>query len=128
MTDRVFEQLAEALNRLPNGFPRTESGVEIRILKKIFPPEQAALACQLTGEFEPVDGIAQRTGQPAEEVSRRLFKMVRAGMVWLDRLDGQVCFRLAPFAIPTRPPTGRTSGTSRAIRLRRTGRSRFTPC
>ena len=99
MTDSVFEQLAEALNRLPNGFPRTESGVEIRILKKIFPPEQAALACQLTGKFEPVDAIAQRAGQPAGEVSRLLFKMVRSGMVWLDKPDGQVCFRLAPFVV-----------------------------
>ena len=32
MTESAFEQLAEALNRLPNGFPRTKSGVEIRIL------------------------------------------------------------------------------------------------
>ena len=99
MTNDVFELLAEALNRLPNGFPRTESGVEIRILKKIFPPEQAALACQLTGKFEPVDAIARRAGQPAGEVGRLLFKMVREGMVWLDRPDGQACFRLAPFVV-----------------------------
>ena len=99
MTDSVFEQLAEALDRLPNGFPRTKSGVEIRILKKIFPPEQAALACQLTGKFETVEAIARRAGRPADEVSRLLFKMVRGGMVWLDRLDGQVCFRLAPFVV-----------------------------
>ena len=99
MNENVFEQLAEALNRLPNGFPRTESGVEIRILKKIFPPEQAALACHLTGKFEPADTIARRAGQPVGEVDRLLFKMVRGGMVWLDRPDGQVCFRLAPFVV-----------------------------
>ena len=99
MTESAFEQLAEALNRLPNGFPRTKSGVEIRILKKIFPPEQAALACQLTGKFEPVDAIAQRAGKPSDEISRQLFKMTRSGMVWLDRVDGQVCFRLAPFVV-----------------------------
>jgi Na+-translocating ferredoxin:NAD+ oxidoreductase subunit B len=93
MTESVFEKLAEALDRLPNGFPRTESGVEIRILKKIFSPEQAALACQLTGAFDPVDEIARRAGQPAGEVSRQLFKMVRGGMVWIDKQDKQVCFR-----------------------------------
>ncbi len=99
MTDSVFEKLAEALNCLPNGFPRTESGVEIRILKKIFPPEQAALACQLTGKFEAVEAIANRAGQPSGEVSRLLFKMARGGMVWLDKQAGQVCFRLAPFVV-----------------------------
>jgi len=93
MTDDVFERLAEALDRLPNGFPRTDSGVEIRILQKIFSPEEAALASQLTGRLESVDEIARRTGQPAGEVSRQLFKMVRRGMVWLDKQDTKAYLR-----------------------------------
>ena len=99
MTDDSFEQLAGALDRLPNGFPRTDSGVELRILKKIFSPEQAALACRLTGRFESVDEIAGRAGLPVADVSRQLFKMVRCGMVWLDKQDGKACFRLAPFVV-----------------------------
>ena len=99
MTNDVFGRLAEALDQLPNGFPRTDSGVEIRILKKIFSPEEAALASQLTGRLEPVDEIAHRTGRPAGEVSRQLFKMVRRGMLWLDKQDGKACFRLAPFVV-----------------------------
>ena len=35
ITDNVYEQLADQLNALPNGFPRTASGVEIRLLKKM---------------------------------------------------------------------------------------------
>jgi len=35
-TNAVYEQLALALDRLPNGFPRTGSGVEIQILEQIF--------------------------------------------------------------------------------------------
>ena len=75
------------------------SQVEIRILQKIFSPEEAALASQLTGALEPVDGIARRAGLPAGEVSKRLFKMVRRGLVWLDKQDGKACFRLAPFVV-----------------------------
>jgi len=48
MTNDVYEQLVDALDRLPNGFPRTASGVEIAILRKIFTPEEASLACQLS--------------------------------------------------------------------------------
>ncbi|HVM72264.1 MAG TPA: 4Fe-4S binding protein [Anaerolineales bacterium] len=99
MPDDDYVRLAEALDRLPNGFPRTGSGLEIRILQKIFTPGQAALACHLTGTFEPVEAIALRAEQPAAEASRLLFKMVRAGMVWLDRQDRQACFRLAPFVV-----------------------------
>ncbi len=99
MSSTVFEQLAGALDRLPNGFPRTNSQVEIRILQKIFSPEEAALASQLTGSLESVDEIARRARLPAGEVSKRLFKMVRRGMVWLDKQDGEACFRLAPFVV-----------------------------
>ena len=97
--NNIFEQLAAALDRLPNGFPRTASGVEIRILQKIFSPEEAALAAQLTGTLEPVDGIARRAGLPSGDVSKSLFKMVRRGMVWLEKQDGKACFRLAPFVV-----------------------------
>jgi Na+-translocating ferredoxin:NAD+ oxidoreductase RNF subunit RnfB len=99
MTDDVFARLAEAMDQLPNGFPRTASGVEIRILQKIFSPEEAALASQLTWMPEPVDEIARRTGLPTATVSKRLFKMVRRGMVWIDKQDGKACFRLAPFVV-----------------------------
>ena len=99
MTDAVFEQLADALDRLPNGFPRTDSQVEIRILQKIFSPEEAALGSQLSGSPEPVDEIAGRVGLPVGEVSKRLFKLVRRGMVWLEKQDGKACFRLAPFVV-----------------------------
>ncbi len=99
MKEHVFEKLAEALDRLPNGFPRTASAVEIRILKKIFSPEEAALACQLTGTMESVAAVAERAGLPVSETSRRLFKLVRRGMVWMDKQEGQACFRLAPFVV-----------------------------
>ena len=43
-----YEQLADKLNRIPNGFPRTQSGVELRLLAKLFSEEDAALACSLS--------------------------------------------------------------------------------
>ena len=49
MTDEIYSRLADALDRLPNGFPRTTSNVELRILRKIFPPEDAELASHLNG-------------------------------------------------------------------------------
>jgi electron transport complex protein RnfB len=98
-SSRPYERLADALDRLPNGFPRTESGLEIRILKRICSPEEAALAGLLTGAPEPVEVIAARAGDPPGEVSRALFKLVRRGFVWLDKRDGEVRFRLAPFLV-----------------------------
>ncbi|MHA1885119.1 MAG: hypothetical protein ACW96S_08715 [Promethearchaeota archaeon] len=36
LTDDIYRVLQQALDKLPIGFPETESGVEIRILKHIF--------------------------------------------------------------------------------------------
>lgn len=97
--DDVYEHLADALNRLPNGFPRTATGVELRILQKIFAPEEAALAAQLTGQMEPVDSIAARVGLPEEAVLQALKAMARRGLVWGDKHEGKRRFRLAPFVV-----------------------------
>jgi ferredoxin len=99
MVSDVYEQLADALDRLPNGFPRTASKVEIAILKKIFSPEQASLACQLSGHREPLDTIAKRVGLPVEEAGARLGRMAQSGLVWFDQETGKPRFRLAPFIV-----------------------------
>jgi len=56
MYKETYHKLASALDKLPNGFPRTESGVEIEILKRIFNPNEAEIASLLTKEY----GIQQR--------------------------------------------------------------------
>lgn len=99
MTTNAYAQLAAALDRLPNGFPRTPAGTEILILKKLLSPEEAALAAQLTGTMEPVEEIAARLGRPAGEVRTQLMDLVRRGAAWLDKEGGKLRFRLAPFIV-----------------------------
>ena len=41
---QIYRDLQIHLDKLPIGFPPTESGVEIRILKHLFTPEEAKLA------------------------------------------------------------------------------------
>ena len=44
MSEDVYRELAQRLDAIPNGFPATESGAELRLLAKIFTPEEAELA------------------------------------------------------------------------------------
>ncbi len=99
MSIQVFEQLAEALNKLPNGFPRTPSNVEIRVLKKIFSPEEASVASQLTGSLESVEVIAKRVGLSPVDVEARLRKMTTRGLLWSHQEGDNLFFRLAPFIV-----------------------------
>lgn len=99
MSDEVYEHLADALNRLPNGFPRTPSNVELLLLKKIFSPEEASLAIKLSGSWEPVDVIAERIGLSVKESGTKLMEMVKRGLLWFEKQDGKPRFRLAPFIV-----------------------------
>jgi electron transport complex protein RnfB len=99
MVNDVYERLADALDRLPNGFPRTISKVEIAILKKIFSPEEASLACQLSGYREPLDVIAKRVGLSMQEAGAKLGRMAENGLVLFAQKDGKPLFRLAPFIV-----------------------------
>ena len=40
MPDDVYRKLATVLDTLPNGFPATDSGLEITLLEKIFTPAE----------------------------------------------------------------------------------------
>ncbi|MCJ7573221.1 hypothetical protein MUO93_03020, partial [Candidatus Bathyarchaeota archaeon] len=97
LTEAVYARLADALDRLPNGFPRTRAGYEIMILKRIFSADEARVACVLGRAHEPVGVIAGRAGVTAEEAGARLEVMAERGLVWADPGGGG--FRLAPFVV-----------------------------
>jgi electron transport complex protein RnfB len=99
MSTEVYERLAAALDRLPNGFPRTPAGTEIAILQRIAPEEEAALAAELSGTMETAEAIAARTGRDTREVKRLLIAMARRGLAWIDRKDSKLRARLAPFVV-----------------------------
>jgi|WetSurMetagenome_2_1015567.scaffolds.fasta_scaffold02079_5 Na+-translocating ferredoxin:NAD+ oxidoreductase subunit B len=92
-----YERLAESLNKLPNSFPRTKSNIEIKLLKKIFLPEEANLAGQLTGSYESVEVIAKRTGLPMEETAQRMKGLLERSFAWGD--DNAGVYRLSPFIV-----------------------------
>jgi ferredoxin len=99
LNDHVYERLAEALDRLANGFPRTSSNVEIRLLKKIFSPEEASVASQLGGSMEGCEAISKRLELQAGQAEALLTKMVEKGMLWDCEEEGKHLFRLAPFIV-----------------------------
>ncbi|MBN2619557.1 4Fe-4S binding protein [candidate division WOR-3 bacterium] len=99
MSDVIYERLAEALDRLPNGFPRTPSGVEIPMLKKIFSEQDAIIASQMGRALETVDEIAGRTGYPLADMKLLLKDMARRGLVWFGKKGSTPGYRLAPFIV-----------------------------
>ena len=97
MADEIYQKLARVLDTLPNGFPATESGVEIKLLKKIFTPEQADLFCDLRLTFETAQQVAERTGRPVEELNRQLKDMGKAGQLFSIDFGEIRVFKMLPW-------------------------------
>lgn len=99
MSSTPYEHLALALDALPNGFPPAVDGSHLRLLQKLFTPEQAALAASLSDRFETVDQIAQRLGRGREELRDALKAMSRRGLIEAGHTEQGLGFRLLPFVV-----------------------------
>ncbi len=58
----VYKKLAVHLDNTPSGYPETESGVELRILKQLFTQEEAQLTLSLVLMPELIEPIAKEKG------------------------------------------------------------------
>ena len=94
-----YKLLALRLDFLPNGFPATEDGVELKLLAKLFSPEEAALASQLRPSLETSDQIAKRIGGSSEELKQILKGMARRGLITCARVDKGIGFGIMPFVV-----------------------------
>ncbi len=96
MTD-VYERLAKHLNKLPGGYPATESGVEMDILKRLFSQQEAKLAVCLSLIPEVPEAIALRTGLNVEAMAQKLDKMSRKGLIYRVKQGGEKAYSAAMF-------------------------------
>lgn len=98
MSEAIYRKLAKVLDTLPPGFPPTDSGVEIKILKRIFKPDEAELFCELRMTFETAAQIAQRTSRSLEGLEDKLNRMFSRGQIRRINLGKEKAFSLVPWA------------------------------
>ena len=55
----VYERLRDRLDQFPQGFPRSKSGVELKILQDIFTPGEAEIADYIA----MLQAVGQATGK-----------------------------------------------------------------
>jgi Fe-S-cluster-containing hydrogenase component 2 len=96
----VYEQLRERLDMFPQGFPRTESGVEIEILRELFSPEEARIMLFLRPAPEAASAVAERMGGDERELEEKLYDMSRRGLILRFRVnEEQALYFLAPWVV-----------------------------
>jgi electron transport complex protein RnfB len=80
--DDIFRELQRHLDKLPVGLPATESGIEIRILKHLFTPEQAKIALTLGFYPNNLKQLRRKLKQYTfKELEQKLDEMYFAGLI-----------------------------------------------
>ncbi len=95
----AYKRLAQRLDAIPNGFPATESGVELRLLARMFTVEEAGLASEMRVTLESVEQIAGRTKREAEATGVLLNEMLARGLIRSRIVEGNRRFGLMPFVV-----------------------------
>ncbi|MDH4209207.1 MAG: 4Fe-4S binding protein [Anaerolineae bacterium] len=99
MAEDPYRKLAERLDAIPNGFPSTESGIELKLLAKMFTPQEATLASVMHLSKEPAADIAARVGMDPEAAYDTLKGMARKGLIIAGKGKRGLGFRLMPFVV-----------------------------
>jgi electron transport complex protein RnfB len=97
----VYERLRERLDMFPQGFPKTESGVELEILEHLFSPDEAEIMLHLR-PFPPesVATIAERAGKDKAELGETLYGMSKRGLIMrYTAPDNELYFALIPWVV-----------------------------
>lgn len=80
----VYRKLQRHLDKMPVGFPATNSGVEIRILRHLFTPREAEIALNLSALPESLERIHRRVGKSGisiEQLEEVLDRLVEKGAI-----------------------------------------------
>jgi len=94
-----YRDLSQRLNAIPNGFPATQSDVELRLLAKMYSPGQAALAALMRLTPETSLDIAVRAGLGPDSTHQQLRDMARVERIRSERSGRELEFGLMPFVV-----------------------------
>ena len=100
--DELYRDLQIHLDKQTVGFPATKSGSDIRLLKQLFPPEQAKMTMMLTYKYTSLAEIherAKKEGYSIEEVEQILDVTARRGVIGNRTKDGVKQYRNIPYVV-----------------------------
>jgi len=95
----IYERLRERLDMFPQGFPKTKSGVELKVLKQLFSPEEAEIMLFLRPYPEPVASVSERMDRSESEMADILYQMSKKGLILRGTIEGQTFYFMAPWMV-----------------------------
>lgn len=97
MPENIYRELQKRLDQYSVGFPETGSGVEIKILKKLFSVEDAEMFLSLNPKLETPESVAERLAMSPGDAGARLEDMANRGLLFRLKKDGSAKYGAIPF-------------------------------
>ena len=95
--ENVWEKLREKLDGMTKGYPKTEQGVELPFLKKIFTEEDAWFFINFKPGAQTVDAVAAQYGMTHDEAQARLDDMAGKHLIYWERDGAAKKYRIVPY-------------------------------
>ncbi|MGD0210993.1 MAG: 4Fe-4S binding protein [Desulfomonilia bacterium] len=99
MSDNTYQRLCAFLDQFPLGFPKTDSGLEITILKRLFTEDEAQTVTLLTPFPEEASQTASRMNLDEAVLKDKLESLADKGLIFRIRRGDKTLYNAVPFMI-----------------------------
>ncbi|MCP4752407.1 MAG: TrmB family transcriptional regulator, partial [Proteobacteria bacterium] len=93
----VYREVQKMVDNFSMGFPETESGIEIKILKKLFSEDDAKVFLKLSPMLEDVATISGKLGLSEDKAGEKLEDMADRGLAFRFRKGDKTYYAAIPF-------------------------------
>ena len=99
MTDTIYRKLQKQIDQYSLGFPAAESGIDLKILKKLYTEEEASIFLDISMQLETPDSLSERTNRDPQQAAGLLEEMAKKGLLFRKRKDNAAYYAAIPFVI-----------------------------
>ena len=93
----LHEKLRDRLDKFSSGYPKTNSGIELKILKKLFKDEEAILFLELYPLLETSKAVAKRLNRDPEATNEIMEAMAKKGLLFRHEIGASTRYCAVPF-------------------------------
>ena len=97
MEHDIYRRLQQKMHGYGPGFPASQSGVELKLLKRFFNEEEADLYVRMGPQPETTEMIANRIGEDVGKTAARLERMLEKGTVMCFDKAGRTIYSPAAY-------------------------------
>lgn len=97
MQTDIYSKVQQQLDTYSMGFPATESGIELKILKYLFSESDALMFNKMSLALETAQEVATRLNRPEADVAAQLDDMAEKGLLFRLKDDQGAQYSAIPF-------------------------------